>query len=71
MKPRWFFILIVLYFTAISIFAVSLRSANNHIFYKLYVLSIEQNRLKQELWQKQLQVENLISPASISKQLDY
>jgi len=71
MKPRWCFILIIFYFTAVSIFAVSLRSANNHIFYKLYVLSAEQNRLKQELWQKQLQVENLINPAAVSKQLDY
>ncbi len=71
MKSRWCFIFIVFYLTAISIFTVSVRSANNHIFYKLYVLSIEQNRLKQELWQKQLQVENLISPASLSKQLDY
>ncbi len=71
MKSRWCFIFIVFYLTAISIFTVSVRSANNHIFYKLYVLSIERNRLKQELWQKQLQVENLISPASLSKQLDY
>ncbi|MFA5251171.1 MAG: hypothetical protein WC454_01125 [Phycisphaerae bacterium] len=29
----------------------------------------EQNRLKQQLWQKQLRLENLISPAAVSHRL--
>jgi hypothetical protein len=30
----------------------------------------EQSRLKQQLWQKQLRLENLINPAAVSRRLD-
>jgi len=71
MRLRFRFIFVVFCFTAVLIFTVSLRSANNHIFYKLYTVKTEQNRLKQELWQKQLQLESLINPAAISHYLDH
>jgi hypothetical protein len=32
--------------------------------------TVEQNRLKQQLWQKQLRLENLINPAAVSRRLD-
>jgi hypothetical protein len=70
MGARFYFIFVVFYFTAVLIFAVSLRSSDNHTFYKIYTISAEQNRLKQELWQKQLRLENLINPAAISKRLE-
>ena len=69
MKLQFCFIFIVFYFTAVSILAVSLRSANNRIFYKLCTVRAEQGRLKQQLWQKQLQLENLINPAAVSQHL--
>jgi hypothetical protein len=69
MSLRFCFIFVVFYFTAVLIFTVSLRSANNHIFYELYTNKIEQNRLKQQLGGKQLQLESLINPASVSQQL--
>jgi hypothetical protein len=69
MSLRFCFIFIVLYFTAVLIFTVSLRSANNHIFYRIYTTNIEQNRLKQQLANKQLRLENLINPAAVSQHL--
>jgi len=70
MKWRFYFVLIIFYLAAVLIAAVYLRSANNRIFYKLSAYQSEQNRMKQQLWQKQLQLEGLLNPASISKQLE-
>jgi hypothetical protein len=71
MKWRFYFILIVFYFAAVLMAAVYLRSADNRIFYRLNIYQSEQNRMKQQLWQKQLQLESLLNPASISKQLEH
>ena len=70
MISRFCFVFVVFYFTAVLILTVYLRSADNRIFYKLHTIDIEQSRLKQQLWQKQLQLENLINPAAISQRLD-
>jgi len=70
MGSRFCFVFVVFYFTAVLILTVSLRSADNRIFYKLCTYKAEQSRLKQELWQKQLQLENLINPAAVSRRLD-
>ena len=70
MGSRFGFVFVVFYFTAVLILTVSLRSAANRIFYKLCTVNAEQSRLKQELWQKQLQLENLINPAAVSQRLD-
>ncbi|MHC4648086.1 MAG: hypothetical protein ACYTBJ_21715 [Planctomycetota bacterium] len=64
------FVFVVFYLTAVLIFTVALRGANNRTFYRLCAVSAEQNRLKQHLWQKQLQLENLINPAAISEYVD-
>jgi len=63
------FCFVVFYFTAILIFTVYLRSANNHIFYKLCTINTKQSRLKQQLSNKQLRLENLINPAVVSQRL--
>jgi hypothetical protein len=70
MRPQFRFVFVVFYFTAVLIFAVYLRSANNRIFNKLYTLEAEQSWLIQELTRKQLQVESLINPAAVSERLD-
>ena len=70
MRLRFRFVLAVFYFTAILIFAVYLRSANNRIFYELCTCRGEQSRLKQKLATKQLLLEGLINPAAISQRLD-
>jgi hypothetical protein len=41
------------------------------MFYMLCTYKAEQSQLKQELWQKQLQLESLINPAAISQRLDH
>jgi len=63
------FVFVVFYFSAILLFAVYLRSAEDRAFYKLCTEKAEQSRLKQELWRKQLQVETLINPAALSQKL--
>ena len=70
MRSRFCFVFVVFYFTAVLILTISLRSADNRIFYKLCTINAEQSRLKQQLWQKQLRLENLINPAAVSQRLD-
>jgi hypothetical protein len=69
MGPRFSFVVVIFFFAAILIVAVYLRGANHRAFYKLCTCKMEQGRLQQELWQKQLRVESLINPASISRRL--
>jgi len=69
MRFQFRLVLVVFYFTAILIFTVYLRSTDNHIFYKVCKYKAEQGRLKQQLWRKQLQLENLINPAAVSQRL--
>jgi len=63
------FVFVVFCFTAVLIFAVYLRSANNRIFYELCAYNAEMSRFKQELGTKQLLLEGLINPAAISQRL--
>ncbi len=69
MRFRFFFVVFCL--TAVLIFTVYLRSADDRIFYRLCAVAAEQSRLKQELWHKQLQLEGLINPAAVSERLGY
>ena len=64
------FVFVVFCFTAVLIFAVILRSANNRIFYERCACNAEMSRLKQELGTKQLLLEGLINPAAISQRVD-
>ena len=66
---RFRFVLVVFYFTAVLIFAVYLRGANNRVFYKLSQYNALQNQLKQKLGAKQLQLESLINPSALSTRL--
>jgi cytochrome c-type biogenesis protein CcmE len=70
MRSRFCFAFVVFCFTAVLILAIYLRNANNRIFYMLCTRTAEQNRLKQQLWQKQLRLENLINPAAVSRRLN-
>jgi len=63
------FVFVVFCFTAILIFAVYLRSANNRIFYERCECEAEQSQLKQQLGTKQLLLESLINPAAISQRV--
>ncbi len=67
MSSRFCFVLVVFFFAATLIVAVYLRGADKRTFYEVRMCKIEQGRLQQELWQKQLRVESLVNPASISR----
>ena len=64
------FVLVVFYFTAVLIFAVYLRGANNRVFYKLSQHNARQRQLEQELIARQLLLESLINPAALTKRLE-
>jgi len=70
MASRFHFVFVVFCFTAVLIFAVYLRNANNRIFYELCTCRSEQSRLKQELGTKQLLLEGLINPAAVLQRFD-
>lgn len=69
MASRFCFVLVVFFFAATLIVSVYLRDSNHRVFYTLRRCKIEQGRLQQDLWQKQLRVESLINPALISHRL--
>ena len=69
MASRLCFAFVIFFFAGALILAVYLRGANHRVFYTLRRHTIEQNRLRQELWQKQLRVEALTNPASVSERL--
>jgi cytochrome c-type biogenesis protein CcmE len=66
MGSRLGLVLVIFFFAATLIVSVFLRDSDCRVFYTLQRYRVEQRRLQQELWQKQLRVEGLISPASIS-----
>ena len=66
---RFRFVFVVFYFTAISIIGVYLRSSEDRIFFLLRKEKVEQNWLTQELRGKQIQLENLMNPNTISERL--
>lgn len=70
MKSQFRFVFVVFYLTAVLIFTIHLRSADNRVFYRLATINREQLRLKQQLWNKQLKLENLINPAAVSEHLN-
>jgi hypothetical protein len=65
------FVVVMFFFAGTLILSVYLRSANHRIFYTLRHQRIEQNRLQQDLWQKQLRLESMTNPASVSRRLGY
>ncbi len=66
MSSRLGLVLVISFFAATLIVSVFLRDSDRRIFYTLQRYKVEQRRLQQELWQKQLRVESLINPASVS-----
>ena len=69
MMSHFRFVFVVLCFTAVLIIAVYVRSVNNRLFYQICVVNAEREQLKQDLGTKQLRLESLINPASLSQRL--
>lgn len=53
--------------TAMLIATVLLRTTSSRNFFKFRKAYVKQNRLKQQLWQKQLVMETLTNPGAISE----
>jgi cell division protein FtsL len=70
MASRLCFALVIFFFAATLILAVYMRGANRRAFYTLRTCTTEQRRLQQELWRKQLRVEALTNPASVSRRME-
>lgn len=64
---RMYFAFLIFCVSSVLIFAVYLRRTQNHIFYKYYLCKSEQNRLKQRLSKKHLQLESILNPAAVSE----
>lgn len=64
------FVFVIFCLTAIMVFAVYLRGMNNRIFYEISRYRAEQTRLMQELGTKQLLLEKLINPSTISRSIN-
>jgi hypothetical protein len=71
MRLGFHLVFVAFFFTSVMLFAAYLRNANDRTFYKICAARVSQNRLKQQLAGKQLRLENLISPANVSKRVDY
>ena len=55
---------------AVLVAALTLRDANSHIFYQLRVYRVEKDHLKQQLWQRQLQLESMTDPERILRAIE-
>jgi hypothetical protein len=64
-------IFIVFYLTALLIAAAGLRVASSRTFNKFNTAMITQNRLRQQLWQKQLELKGLTSPGAVSERIEH
>jgi hypothetical protein len=64
---RYIFAILVLCLVLLA--TIYLRRSQNTAFYRFRTAQAKQARLKQQLWQQQLQLEFLINPASVSEAL--
>jgi hypothetical protein len=69
MASRLRFAFVIFVFAGTLILGVYLHSDNRRVFYTLRQRKIEQVGLQQELRQKQLRIESLTNPASVSQRL--
>ena len=63
-------VFVALFCTSVMLFTASLRNANDRVFYRICAARVSQSRLKQQLAGKQLRLENLINPTSVSQQVN-
>jgi predicted transglutaminase-like cysteine proteinase len=70
MRLGFHLVFVAFYFTSVMLFAASLRNANDRVFYRICAARVSQNRLKQQLAGKQLRLESMINPASVSQQVN-
>jgi predicted transglutaminase-like cysteine proteinase len=70
MRLGFCLVFVAFYLTSVMLFTASLRNANDRIFYKICAARVYQSRLKQQLAGKQLRLESMINPTSVSQQVN-
>lgn len=70
MVARFCFVYVVFCFVAILVMAIFLRDANSHMFYLSRTYRAERDQLQQQLWNKQLLLENRTHPGAVIQQLE-
>ncbi len=63
-------ILVVFSVTAFLIFTILLRTSASRMFFQYQQASVMQKELLQQLWQKQLELEQSINPSAILQGLE-
>lgn len=63
-------IFIVFYLTAVLILTVLLRTNSSRIFKNFRTAIVTQDRLKQQLWHRELKMASLTTPAEISRRVN-
>ncbi len=69
MAVRLRFAFVIFFFAGTLILGVHLHTDEHRVFYTLRRYKMEQVQLQQELRQKQLRVEAITNPASVSQRL--
>ena len=70
MVSRFCFVYVVFCFVAVLVMAIFLRDANSHMFYLSRTYCAERDQLQQQLWKKQLQLENKTNPGAVVQRLE-
>lgn len=60
---------IVFYVTIVLLATVHLRTSSSRIFNRYRYAQVQQERLREQLRQKQLELEGLINPSAVSDQI--
>ena len=60
---------LIFFLTAALILTIHLRMSASRLFNQYRLAEVQQDRLKQQLWQKQLELEGLIQPRQVQRQL--
>lgn len=60
---------IIFFLTAALILTIHLRISASRLFHQYRLAQVRQDQLKQQLWQKQIELESLLQPQKVYQQV--
>ena len=60
---------VIFFLTAVLILTIHLRMSASRLFHRYRLAEVQRDRLTQQLWEKQLELEALIQPQRVMEQL--
>ena len=60
---------LIFFLTAALVLTVHLRMSASRLFHQYRLCHVQQDRLKQQLWESQLELESLIAPQQVYQQI--